>query len=208
MKRDRLDNGPCPRRCQVPAAPLHVQVDAVGHGPVAFDPVAPLGSPVLELHAGGEDVPAVLAVGQVGERGGQLDADLAVRRDADGLVAEAFARLAVGGEEPPFGFPPLAPLLGGELGGFEVVTVVDQAPAAAHDVHDTGLTLGAGHVQAVFQDRQTAGLVEPLAPTRYPPGARLVPFSPIGWDRRCISVRTPASSPWMWASWQRRDSAH
>ncbi|MGW2698163.1 tautomerase family protein, partial [Streptomyces sp. NPDC001296] len=31
----------------------------------------------------------------------------------------------------------------------------------------------------------------------------LVPFSPIGWERRCISVRTPASSPWMWASWQR-----
>lgn len=127
LKRDRLDNGPCPRRCQVPAAPLHVQVDTVGHSPVVFDPVAPLGSPVLELHAGSEDGPAVLAVGQVGERGGQFDTDLAIRRDADGLVAEAFAGLAVGGEEPPFGFPPLTPLLDGELGGLEVVTVVEEA---------------------------------------------------------------------------------
>jgi hypothetical protein len=81
-----------------------------------------------------------------------------------------------------------------------VVTVLEELSAAAHDVDDTGLALSAGTIETAFQGRQAAGLVEPLALGAIPPGARLLPLSPIGWDRRCISVRTPVSKHWMCAS--------
>jgi hypothetical protein len=86
-----------------------VKVDAVGHSPVALDPVAPLLASVGEGDAGGEDVPAVTGVRVLGQRCGQLDGDLAIRGDADRLVPVPLAGLAVGGEEPAFRFPPLAP---------------------------------------------------------------------------------------------------
>ncbi|MFG1943209.1 hypothetical protein [Nonomuraea sp. NPDC048826] len=161
-QREGLGHRSGPRCGEVPAPAPHVVVDAVGDGPVLLDAVTPLGATVRERDLGGENVPAVPGVGQVSQRCGQLDADLACGREADRLVAETLARLPVSGEEPALGFPSLPPFGLGELGLFEVVPVVEQLAAAAHDVHDTGLILGAGDIEAVLKDVQAAGLVKPL----------------------------------------------
>ena len=128
--------------------------------------------------------------------------DLAVGGDADRLVPEPFAGLAVGGEEPARGLPAFPPFGLGELGGGQVVPGAQQPLAAPHDAHAPGLLVGPAALEPVLEDVQAAGLGEPLCCERYPPGARFVPFSPIGRDRRCVIVRTPASRRWMWASWR------
>ncbi|NGO72969.1 hypothetical protein [Streptomyces boncukensis] len=151
-----------PRGVQVPAPAGHVVMDAVGHGPVAGDAVAPLGAPVREGDAGCEDVPAMPGVRVPGERCGQLDADLTVGGDADGLVPVAFAGLAVGGEEPAGRLPLRTPLLGRLVGSGQVVPLVQQTPAAAYDTDPPGFPLGADLLVAFFEDRQTPGLGKPL----------------------------------------------
>ncbi|WP_442811340.1 hypothetical protein [Streptosporangium sp. NBC_01756] len=91
LHRDIGDDGEGPGCVHIPALPGHVMVDAVGHSPVGFHPVGPLGAPVRERHLRGQRVPAVLGVRQISERRGQLDADLAFGRDPDRLVAEPLA---------------------------------------------------------------------------------------------------------------------
>ncbi|GAA2108090.1 hypothetical protein GCM10009780_61710 [Actinomadura alba] len=89
-------------------------------------------APVRERNLRGQHVPAMLGVGQFGERGGQPDADLAIRGDADCLVPKPLAGLPVSGQEPARSFPFRTPLLGGLLGGGEVVTLLGQPPAAPY----------------------------------------------------------------------------
>ncbi|MGW7345270.1 pyridoxal-phosphate dependent enzyme [Streptomyces sp. NPDC054854] len=163
LQRDRPHDGALPGRGEVPAPAPHVEVDTVGDGPVRFHAVGPLLAPVRERDLRGEDVSAVLGVRQVRERGGQLDADLAIRGDSDRLVAVPLAGLSVGGEEPALRLPTFPPCGLGQLGGGQVVSGVEQAPAAAYDVHDSGLALGASDIETVLQRRQAPGLVEPLA---------------------------------------------
>ncbi|GAA3482817.1 hypothetical protein GCM10018966_073490 [Streptomyces yanii] len=163
LQRDGPDGGALPGRGEVPAAAAGVEVDAVGDGPVRFDAVGPLRTPVRERDAGGEDVPAVLGVGQVRDGGRQSDADLTVRGDADGLLPEPLPRLAVGSDEPALRLPPLPPLLLGEPGLGEVVAGVEQTSAAPHHPHASGLPVGDNGRMPRFQCREAAGLVEPLA---------------------------------------------
>jgi hypothetical protein len=82
-------------------------VEAVGHRTAGGDAVGPLPAPVAKGDAAGEHVPAV---GRVGRRRRKPDAHLTVGADADGLVAEPLARLAIGLQEPPPGLPPQPPL--------------------------------------------------------------------------------------------------
>ena len=77
-----------------------------------------------ERHGGGEDVPAVLGIGQVRERGRQFDADLAGVGDADRLVPEPLPRLTISSKKPALRHPPLPPLVFGETGLGEVVAGV------------------------------------------------------------------------------------
>src|SRR5262249_18872728 len=85
---DGLDGWDGPGGGEVPAGAVCVVVDAVGHGPVRGDAVGPLVAAVVEEGSAGERVPAVGGVGEVGERSRELEGDLAVRGDADGLIAE------------------------------------------------------------------------------------------------------------------------
>lgn len=59
VPRDGLHEGALPGRGQIPAAPGGVEVDAVGDGPIAFDAVGPLHTPVRERHGVGEGVAPV-----------------------------------------------------------------------------------------------------------------------------------------------------
>jgi hypothetical protein len=74
-------------------------VDAVGDGPVAFDPVGPFFASMRECDLRGQHVPAVLGVGVLRKRRGQVDADLAVGCDADRVVSVPLPGLAVSGKE-------------------------------------------------------------------------------------------------------------
>lgn len=113
-------------------------------------------------HPRSQYVPAVPGVRQAGERGRELDRHFSLGRDADRLVAEPLARLAVRLEEPAPGFPPRTPLGLGELRRIEVVTGAQQASAAAHDMHPARFPVGPNPVEPVLQHMQPPRLVEPL----------------------------------------------
>src|SRR5215475_12490218 len=95
-----LDGRDGPGGGEVPAGAVCVVVDEVGHGPVRGDAVGPLVAAVVEEGSAGERIPAVGGVGEVGERSRELEGDLAVRGDADRLIAEPLARFPVRLQEP------------------------------------------------------------------------------------------------------------
>ena len=76
--------------------------------------VFPLFGEVVPLHGRGKPVSGSPArcVGQMSKRGRQADSHrvlgVAVRSDSDRLIAEWFSRLAVCGDEHPFGVPLVA----------------------------------------------------------------------------------------------------
>jgi hypothetical protein len=94
--------------------------------------------------------------------GGQPDADLALGTDADRLVAEPLARLAVSGEKPAPGFPLLPPLGLADLRILKMVSGVQQAFAAAYHTHPARFAVGADLVESVLKNVQAARFVEPL----------------------------------------------
>ncbi|MFI6733647.1 hypothetical protein ACIBI9_12025 [Nonomuraea sp. NPDC050451] len=96
------------------------------------------------------------------QRCGEPDRRLAVGGDADGLVAVAFAGLAVGGQEPARGLPGLPPLGLGEPGGLKVVPSAGEPFAASHHAHPPRPLIGPQVLQPILQEVQTAGLGEPL----------------------------------------------
>ncbi|MEQ4724525.1 hypothetical protein [Nonomuraea sp. B19D2] len=82
--------------------------------------------------------------------------------DADGLVAVPFTGLAVGGQEPACGFPPLPPLVLGESCGVQMVAGAGEPFAAAHRADPPVLLVGPQTRQPVLQEVQAAGLGEPF----------------------------------------------
>ena len=79
-----------------------------------------------------------------------------VRSDSDRLIAEWFSRLAVCGDEHPFGVPLVAPLLQGDTCGLQVVALASQA-CATQDYGETALR------QALFGVGQPSSQFLPAA---------------------------------------------
>ncbi len=105
FQRHRPDLRDLPGGGHVPAVPVRVVVDAVGHRTMGGDAVGPLFFPVAEDDPAGEHVPAAGRVGQPGQRRREFDAHLTAWCDADRLVAVPLAGLAIGLEKPAFGLP-------------------------------------------------------------------------------------------------------
>ncbi|CAM5294735.1 hypothetical protein SHIRM173S_02526 [Streptomyces hirsutus] len=165
---NRARDGFLPGGGHIPARAGHIVVDAVGDRPVDGHPVGPLRPPVREPDPAGEHVPAVRSVRQIRQRGGEPEADLSVRADADGFVPVAFPALPVRLQEPAGGFPAFAPLGLGEPCGRQLVPGTGQALAAAHHVHPPGRPVGAFPRQPVLQHLQPTGFGVPLPPTAVP----------------------------------------
>jgi len=137
LQRRHLPGREPPGRIGVPAAPGRVQQQVVAdraRGCLR----RPLAGPVGERHGARQPVGrrSARGVGQVRQRGRQADLQpLLVRVDADGFIPPHLAGLAVGGEEPPLGPPPGAPLGLGHPGHAAVLAVL-----AALAVTDNGVT--------------------------------------------------------------------
>ncbi len=153
-QRDGRGDRDLPGGGHIPAAPVGVVVDAVGDGPVGRHPVGPLLPAVRKAHVRREEVRAVRGVGQPGERGREFDADLAVRADADRLVAVPLAGLSVRLQKPALRLPPPPPAGLGQPRGMQVMAGAGQALAAAYDVHGPGLPVSPRTLQPVLQDPQ------------------------------------------------------
>ena len=116
----------------------------VSDRPVGAGLGVPLFGEVVPLHGRGKPVSGSPAgcVGQMSKRGRQADSHrvlgVAVRRHPDRLIAEWFSRLAVCGDEHPFGVPLVAPLLQGDTCGLQVVALASQA-CATQDYGETAL---------------------------------------------------------------------
>ncbi|MFD4476215.1 hypothetical protein ACFWPU_08880 [Streptomyces sp. NPDC058471] len=163
LKRQHLRGGALPGGGDIPAPAFRVVVDAVGHRPVGGDPVAPLLPAMPERHGPLQQIPAVRRVGQVGQRGRKSDRDAARVGDADGLVAEAFSGLSVGGQEHPTSLPALPPRLLAQPGRPQVVTGLGQALATAHHPHPARRPVRIHRRQPGLEGVQAAGLGMPLA---------------------------------------------
>lgn len=96
------------------------------------------------------------------ERDREFDTDLALGGDADRLVAEAFAGLAVSGQEPAGCLPLSPPPLGRLACCGKVVPLLDQPTTAPHHGDLPDFPFGADLLVPAFEDRQAARLLEPL----------------------------------------------
>jgi hypothetical protein len=92
----------------------------------------PLLTAVGEDHRAGQPVAATRPVGEMHQRGGQLDlAPALLRMHHDGAIAKRIRCVAIGGEEQPLGLPAGPPLPFGELGLVEGVALLGEPSAAA-----------------------------------------------------------------------------
>ena len=107
-ERRRL-RGRLPRGVEIPAILAGVVCDVVAERPRGCLG-GHLGTPVGETHQDTEPVAAVGTVGQMSQRGGQLDLDPSLTCvPADRLVAPGLVGFAVGGDEPPSALPASLP---------------------------------------------------------------------------------------------------
>src|SRR5664280_3512961 len=120
------------------------------------------------------------------------EADLAVRGDADGLVAVPFPGLPIGRQEHPGGVPPVAPLRLAQTSVSEVVPGVRHAAATTDDVHDPGVPVGSDRCTALLQRGQASRLGEPLLPGLLPAGCALCSRLPDRYGQAVPDGRDPS----------------
>ncbi|MQY12080.1 hypothetical protein SRB5_22090 [Streptomyces sp. RB5] len=155
-QRHRLHRWEGPGGGHVPASARRLEGDAIRDSPVRGDAVGPLVAPVRESDRTAEGVTAVRGVRQMRQRGGQPDADVPARCDADGLVPEPLPTLPVRRQEPARRLPPRTPLLPGQSRLLQVVAVAGASLSAAYHPHPPRLVIGTLRVEPVPQDPQAA----------------------------------------------------
>ena len=169
--------GGCPARIEVPAPGGGVAGDVVADGAgsgLGGDLVTPVG----ELHRAGQLVAAVRPVGQVRQRGGQLNLQpLLAGVPTYGFVSPVLVRLAVGGQEQAGCLPLRPPLVLGHPGGGEVVPLAQQRLPAPHHRHRSRLLPPVRPGKPAAQRLEPDGLGVPLGrggipahPARLPAG--------------------------------------
>ncbi|MEV0049499.1 hypothetical protein AB0H34_03260 [Saccharopolyspora shandongensis] len=155
-----------------------------------------------------QDVPAMPGVGVLGQRRGKFDADFAFGSDADRFVPVPLPAFPVCLQKPAFSFPAFPPLRFGQLGCLKTVPAAGKLSPTPHHTNLSGLTISPVSGETVSRACRRRFFACHSCMLRYPPGDRLVPFCPIGNDRRRAIVFTPASIDRMSSSWHRRARAH
>jgi hypothetical protein len=126
-----------PGGIQVPAIPLGLVADVVADR-TGGDLRRPRFGPVGEPDRAGQPVATVRPVGQIPQRGGQLQLQPALLRvDQDGAVAKRIPRVSIGGQKPAGRLPLLPPLRLGEPGRVQRLTGMEQPPPTADDADST-----------------------------------------------------------------------
>jgi hypothetical protein len=120
-----------------PAIPLGLVADVVADR-TGGDLRRPRFGPVGEPDRAGQPVATVRPVGQIPQRGGQLQLQPALLRvDQDGAVAKRIPRVSIGGQKPAGRLPLLPPLRLGEPGRVQMLTGMEQPPPTADDADST-----------------------------------------------------------------------
>jgi hypothetical protein len=156
----RWGAGPC--RGEVPARPAGPSGDGIRHGLAAGGPGPPLVGAIGEHRCAGEDVAAVWGVGQVLQRFGQPQADLPVRGDGNGEVAERFIAGALGVDTVTGAVPLLAPPELGQVRRVEVVAGLGQPLTTLHHPHPMVVPVGRHAAQLGLQHLQPTLLLKPF----------------------------------------------
>jgi hypothetical protein len=134
QRRDRAGGG-LPARVDVPAAGRGAERDVVPDGAgggLGGDLVTPVG----ELHAARQAVPAVRPVRQPRQRRGQLHLQPPLARmPPQGFIAVELVLLPISSEEPPGRLPLRPPLPFGQPGSGQVRPLAQQAPPAPRHRH-------------------------------------------------------------------------
>ncbi|MDA0251688.1 MAG: hypothetical protein O3A42_12230 [Actinobacteria bacterium] len=159
LKSEGRFRGDRPGRIQIPAAALRIENDVVAHRLALLDPRSPLRPTVSEPDPSGElKVPAELT----DQRGGNFELQPTLHIDTNGLVTASLSSLAVSGQEHARSVPPIPPLLLVHLRRGQVGAVAPQPFSTHRDRRATRGEFLLCDDESLLQDRQPAGLGEPL----------------------------------------------
>jgi hypothetical protein len=155
----RRFRGNRPGCVQIPTATLRIENDVVAHRLALINPCSPLNSAVSERDRSGElKVPAE----HVDQRSGNFELQPTLRIDTNSLVTARLSSLSVGGQKHARGVPPIPPLRFVHPCRGQVGAVAPQPVSAYRDRRTALREFFFGGGESLLQDRQSAGLDEPL----------------------------------------------